>query len=77
MQDKRHLVVGATDHVGSKTAVLLADRRYDVTALVRRDRATIRGPDRGTIRYVTGDLSDVQRMIVDDYLDQNYVRPGL
>ena len=54
----KFLVVGATGHVGSKIAVLLADRGYDVTALVRSDGATIRDPHHGAIRYVTGDLAD-------------------
>jgi uncharacterized protein YbjT (DUF2867 family) len=56
--DTTFLVVGATGHVGSKIAVLLADKGYDVTALVRSDDATIRDPHQGAIRYVTGDLSD-------------------
>jgi hypothetical protein len=30
----KFLVVGATGHVGSKIAVLLADKGYDVTALI-------------------------------------------
>jgi uncharacterized protein YbjT (DUF2867 family) len=54
----KFLVVGATGHVGSKIAVLLADKGYDVTALVRSDGASIRDPHQGAIRYVTGDLSD-------------------
>lgn len=63
MNDQRFLVIGATGHVGSKIAILLADRGYDVTALVRSDGATIRDPHWGTIRYVTGDLADEQSMI--------------
>ena len=58
----RFLVVGATGHVGSKIAILLADRGYDVTALVRSDGATIRDPHRAVIRYVTGDLADDESM---------------
>jgi uncharacterized protein YbjT (DUF2867 family) len=58
----KFLVVGATGHVGSKIAVLLADKGYDVTALVRSDGATIRDPYTGTIRYVTGDLADAESM---------------
>ena len=54
----KFLVVGATGHVGSKIAVLLADRGHDVTALVRSDGATIRDPHHGVIRYVTRDLAD-------------------
>ncbi len=50
MKHPRILVVGATGHVGSKVAVLLADRGHDVTALVRRDGATIRDPYEGPIR---------------------------
>ena len=44
MNGKKFLVVGATGHVGSKVAVLLANKGYDVTALVRQDGATIRDP---------------------------------
>lgn len=58
----KFLVVGATGHVGSKIAILLADRGYDVTALVRSDGATIRDPHQGLIRYVTGDLADDESM---------------
>jgi uncharacterized protein YbjT (DUF2867 family) len=58
----KFLVVGATGHVGSKIAVLLADRGYDVTALVRSDGAAIRDPYTGVIRYVTGDLADPESM---------------
>ena len=60
MNAKKYLVVGATGHVGSKVAVLLANKGYDVTALVRQQGATIRDPCTGTIRYVTGDLSNEQ-----------------
>ena len=56
--ETKFLVVGATGHVGSKIAVLLANKGFDVTALVRSDGATIRDPYHGTIRYVTGDLAD-------------------
>ena len=58
----KFLVVGATGHVGSKIAVLLADRGHDVTALVRSDGAAIRDPHHGVIRYVTGDLADEASM---------------
>ncbi len=58
MSRTKFLVVGATGHVGSKIAVLLAERGQDVTALVRREGATIRDPHKGAIRYVTGDLAD-------------------
>ena len=58
----KFLVVGATGHVGSKIAVLLANKGYDVTALVRSDGATIRDPYTGAIRYVTGDLADPESM---------------
>jgi len=57
-RETKFLVVGATGHVGSKIAILLADKGYDVTALVRSDGATIRDPYSGSIRYVTGDLAD-------------------
>lgn len=63
MNDQRFLVVGATGHVGSKIAILLSDKGYDVTALVRSDGATIRDPHLGSIRYVTGDLADEASMI--------------
>lgn len=58
----RFLVVGATGHVGSQVAVLLADRGHDVTALVRRPGAKILDPHQGTIRYITGDLADERSM---------------
>ena len=58
MRNKKFLVVGATGHVGSKVAVLLANRGYDVTALVRRQGARIMDPYQGKIRYVVGDLTD-------------------
>ena len=61
-ESTKFLVVGATGHVGSKIAILLADRGYDVTALVRSDGASIRDPHRGAIRYVTGDLADDESM---------------
>ena len=63
MNAQRFLVVGATGHVGSKITILLAEKGYDVTALVRSDGATIRDPHQGAIRYVTGDLADEQSMI--------------
>ena len=59
-RDKKFLVVGATGHVGSKVAVLLANKGYDVTAMVRQEGATIRDPYQGEIRYVVGDLRDPQ-----------------
>ena len=58
MRNTRFLVVGATGHVGSKVAVLLANRGYDVTALVRREGARILDPYQGEIRYFVGDLTD-------------------
>ncbi len=63
MNDQRFLVVGATGHVGSKIAILLSNKGYDVTALVRRDGATIRDPHQQIIRYLTGDLADEASMI--------------
>ena len=59
-RDKKFLVVGATGHVGSKVAVLLANKGYDVTAMVRKEGATIQDPYQGEIRYVVGDLGDPQ-----------------
>ena len=58
MKANKFLVIGATGHVGSKVAILLADKGYDVTALVRQAGATIRDPHSGPIKYITGDLSD-------------------
>ncbi|WP_428341181.1 SDR family oxidoreductase [Mycobacterium sp.] len=63
MKNQRFLVVGATGHVGSKIAVLLANKGLDVTALVRSDGATIRDPYQGAIRYVTGDLANRESMM--------------
>jgi len=59
-RDKKFLVVGSTGHVGSKVAVLLANKGHDVTAMVRHEGATIRDPYLGEIRYVVGDLRDPQ-----------------
>lgn len=59
---KRYLVVGATGHVGSQVAVLLADRGHDVSALVRKPGARILDPHEGPIRYVVGDLADERSM---------------
>lgn len=58
MREKRFLVVGATGHVGSKIAGLLAEKGHHITAMVRRPGATIQDPYDGVIRYVVGDLSD-------------------
>jgi len=58
MINKKFLVIGATGHVGSKIAILLADRGYNVTAMVRQTGTKIRDPYSGEIKYVTGDLSD-------------------
>ena len=58
MAAQKFLVIGATGHVGSKITILLADRGYDVTALVRQDGTTLRDPHQGEIKYITGDLSD-------------------
>jgi len=57
-RDKRYLVIGATGHVGSKITGLLAERGYDVTAMVRKSGMTIQDPYNGVIKYVVGDLSD-------------------
>ena len=58
MKKTKFLVIGATGHVGSKVTILLADRGYDVTAMVRQPGATLKDPHTGTINYVTGDLAD-------------------
>ena len=58
MKTERYLVIGATGHVGSKVAILLADRGHNVTALVRSEGAKIRDPHQGSINYVVGDLAD-------------------
>ena len=58
MEKQKFLVIGATGQVGSKITILLANRGYDVTALVRQRGATLRDPHQGTIRYVVGDLTD-------------------
>jgi uncharacterized protein YbjT (DUF2867 family) len=57
MKNNRFLVVGATGHVGSQVAVNLANRGYDVTALVRKEGSVIQDPYQGKISYVTGDLA--------------------
>ena len=62
MRDKTFLVVGATGHVGSKVAIRLAEKGYDVTAMVRQDGATIRDPFNGRMKYVVGDLRDVDSL---------------
>jgi uncharacterized protein YbjT (DUF2867 family) len=62
LREKRFLVVGATGHVGSKVAIRLAEKGYDVTALVRREGATIRDPFNGLMKYVVGDLRDLESM---------------
>ena len=38
LREKKFLVVGATGHVGSKVAIRLAEKGYDVTAMVRLGR---------------------------------------
>ena len=58
MRERKFLVVGATGHVGSKVAIRLAEKGYDVTAMVRQDGATIRDPFNGVMKYVVGDLRD-------------------
>lgn len=50
MKGKKFLVVGATGRVGSKVAILLANRGYDVTGLVRHHGARIEDPYEGRIR---------------------------
>jgi uncharacterized protein YbjT (DUF2867 family) len=56
----RYLVVGSTGHVGSKVAILLAEKGCHVRALVRSLGARIESPYKGTIEYVVGDLRDPQ-----------------
>ncbi len=63
MDNKKYLVIGATGHVGSKTTILLANRGYDVTAMVRNEGAVIKDSYTGTIKYVVGDLSNEQSII--------------
>ena len=63
MSIKRFLVIGATGHVGSKVAILLADRGHEVTAMVRRPMAKILDPHRGTIKYVVADLNDEPSLV--------------
>ena len=58
MQQKKFLVIGATGEVGSKITGRLAEKGYDVTAMVRRPGAVIEDPYNGIIKYVVGDLSD-------------------
>lgn len=58
IRNARFLVIGATGHVGSKIAGRLAEKGYDVTAMVRRQGAVIEDPYNGTINYVVGDLAD-------------------
>ncbi len=60
MNNKKYLVIGATGHVGSKIAILLAGKGHDVTALVRQKGTMIRDTYTGTIKYVVGDLGDEQ-----------------
>ncbi|MBS2008437.1 MAG: NAD(P)H-binding protein [Cyanobacteria bacterium SZAS TMP-1] len=55
-------MIGATGHVGSKVAVLLANKGHDVTALVRHSGARIEDPYHGTIKYVVGNLSDEESL---------------
>jgi uncharacterized protein YbjT (DUF2867 family) len=59
---QRYLVVGATGHVGSKVAILLADKGHQVRALVRRHGAHIEDPYKGEIEYAVGDLRDPPSM---------------
>lgn len=54
---RKFLVMGATGHVGSKVAIRLAEKGYDVTALVRRDGARILDPFNGAMKYAVGDLT--------------------
>ena len=59
LHERKFLVVGATGHVGSKVAIRLAEKGYDVTAMVRQEGATIRDPFNGVIKYTIGDLKDL------------------
>jgi len=56
--DKAFLVIGATGHVGSKITGLLAEKGFNVTAMVRKPGAMIRDPYNGVIHYAVGDLTD-------------------
>ncbi len=62
MNLKKFLVVGATGHVGSKVAILLAGKGHDVTAVIRQAGSSIKDPRAGSIKYVTADLFDEQSM---------------
>lgn len=62
MRKRKFLVVGATGHVGSKVAIRLAEKGYDVTALVRREGAKILDPFNGVMKYAVGDLRDPNSM---------------
>lgn len=58
MTNKKFLVIGATGLVGSQVAIKLAEKGYDVTAMVRTEATLIRDPHAGQIKYVVGDLTD-------------------
>ena len=62
MKPKKFLVVGATGHVGSKIAILLAEKGCDVTAAVRQKGSSINDPRAASLKYVTADLFDEQSM---------------
>ena len=57
-RQKTFLVIGATGHVGSKITGLLAEKGYNVTAMIRKPGAMIKDHYNGIITYVVGDLSD-------------------
>ena len=58
MINKKFLVLGATGLVGSQVAILLAEKGYDVTAMVRSSNKKIEVEHGGKIKYVIGDLTD-------------------
>ena len=60
MDNKKYLVIGATGHVGSKITILLANKGYDVTAMVRNKGSVIKDPYSGHIKYAVGDLANEQ-----------------
>ena len=59
MDNKKYLVIGATGHVGSKITILLADRGYDVTAMVRQKSSIIKDPHKGLIKYIVNNNQNV------------------
>ena len=57
MTNPKILVVGATGLVGSQITKILADKGHDVTAMIRKEGATISEAPQ-SLKYVFGDLKD-------------------